>query len=150
MRCCLLLLLSTACYTYAPLDPASAQPGTEVRARVSARSAEQIATLLGTTDARLLTGTVVRAGPDTLLVEVPTAARVASAGGTVTLHQRIGLARPDVLELEQRTFSRARTTIVVGAAALVASSYLLKTLVFDRGRERVPTDPGGPELQPWR
>lgn len=143
-----LLVCATGCYSYAPIQIAALQPGTEVRARIGLASAQQIAVLLGTPDARLLVGTVVHSGADTLLLEVPTAHRVAVSGGTMTLRQRVGIARPDVLELEARTYNRRRTTLVAGAAAVIVGSVLVKTLVLDPGKERLPTDPGGPELRP--
>lgn len=148
MRRALWLLCATGCYSYAPIQPATVQPGTEVRARIAAASARQIATLLDTPDARLLVGTVVHSGADTLLIEVPTSHRVATSGGTVTLRQRVGIARPDVLELEVRTYNRRRTSLVAGAAAVIVGSVLVKTLVLDPGKERLPTDPGGPEFRP--
>ena len=142
------LALPAGCYSYAPVAPAAAQPGTEVRARVSAARAQQIATLLGTTDARLLVGTVLHAPGDTLLLEVPTSTRVASAGTLLTLRQRVGIAHRDVLELEERTFNQRRTTLVAGVTAFLVGSVLIKTLVLDPGKERMPTDPGGTELLP--
>src|SRR4051812_11894607 len=55
----LLPALLAGCYTYAPGEAASVQPGIGVRARISPAAAARIEPLLGTSDARLLTGTVI-------------------------------------------------------------------------------------------
>jgi hypothetical protein len=148
LRLLLLAPVLCACYRYTPIEPATVQRGTEVRARVSAALAEQFAPLLGTTDARLLVGTVLSNESDTLLMEVPTSSRVAAAGGFQQLNQRLRIPRGALLELEERSFSQRRTTVVIGAAALVVGSILVKTLVLDPGKERIPTDPGGTEFRP--
>lgn len=141
------LLLSGGCYTYAPLDPARAAPGLQVRARITGTQAEQIAPLIGVTDARVLSGTIVHGG-DTLIVEVPSGARIATAGVIQSLNQRVSVPRAAIVELESRTLNRGRTAAVAGVAIVVVGSYLVKALIIDPGRERSPIDPGGTELAP--
>lgn len=146
----LLAAMSGACYHYAPISADAVQPGTGVRARVSAGHAEQIAPLLGRTDARLLVGRYLATNADTLIVEVPTTERVAQSAGPLTLNQRVGIPRSALLDLETRVLDRRRTTLVAGVAAFVVASFLVKTFIIDPGRERGPTDPGGTELLPRR
>lgn len=140
------LPLLGACYAYTPLDPAGLRPGMSVRARVSATMAQQLQPLLATTDARLLTGTVIGAG-DTLVIEVPSIAQ-AEVGSTIqTLHQRVSVPRPALLEVETRTLDRFRTGVAVAAAAVIVGGYVLKTTVIGRGKERVPGGGTPPELR---
>ena len=88
-----------------------------VRARVSGATAEQVAPLIGSADARLVDGTIVSNGPDTMIVEVPTV-MLASVGSSVeTLHQRVALPHAAVYELETKRLDRMRTGAVVGGAA---------------------------------
>ncbi len=143
-------LLATvgACYRYAPINADALRPGTSVRARIGASQAEQVAPLLGMADARLLTGRYVASVSDTLILEVPTSERVVGPAGEQTLHQRVGIPRAALLELETRTLDRKRTSIVAGTAALVVGSLLVKNLVIDPGREQGPTGTGGTELLP--
>jgi hypothetical protein len=131
--------LLTGCYTYAPIQSSAVQPGTGVRARVSATAAEQVAPLLGVTDARLLTGTLIDNRAGVLIVEVPTIAQSGGAGSSVqSLYQRISIAPGDLVELESRTLDRRRTAIVVGAAAIIAGSATIAALKGGPGLDRPP------------
>lgn len=141
------LPLLAACYRYAPADQGLLQPGTDVRARITAAAAEQIEPLLGTTDARVLTGVVVNAGADTLLVEVPTAARSNVGNQVVTLKQRVSVPRTSIIEIETRELDKMRTGMIVGPAAAIAVALLLKTVYGEPGDARTP--PGG-ELPEFR
>jgi hypothetical protein len=131
------LLVLTACYTHAPVQSTEVVPGMSVRAYVSAAASDRIAPLLGT-DARRLAGTVISNAHDTLVVEVPTVARDESSPAVLTLHQRISLARADVLELEARTLNRTRTGALVAGAALFTGSALYKALQGEPGSEKLP------------
>src|SRR5882724_6213372 len=96
--------LLAACYTYAPVQSSNLSPGTGVRARVSATAAERVAPLLGVSDARVLSGT--------LIVEVPTLAQAAIGTSGQTLNQRISITPGDLLEIESRVLDRKRTGLV--------------------------------------
>ena len=78
-----------ACYTYAPMDASRLQPGATVRMRINAETAEHVEPLLGRTDARQIGGTVIVAGVDTLIVEVPTTTQLAGSRTFQTLNQRV-------------------------------------------------------------
>ncbi len=149
----LLLLSLSACYTYAPVQPASVASGTSVRARVSATAAERIAPLIGVNDARLLTGKF--AGPDAagFLIEVPTTTQVGPAGSLQSLAQRISIPRADLLEIETRALNRGRTAAVVGTVAAIGIATAVNVLRGERGSERPPggssTDTRIPVLR-WR
>lgn len=142
------LPLVTGCYTYAPLDAASTVPGMKVRARLAAATAEQIETLLGVADARVVNGTVVAATPDTLIVEVPSVLRAEVGSSIQTLHQRLAIGREGIREIEIRRLDRYKTTIVVGAAAVLVGGFIIKATIIDPGKERLPDGGGGAELRP--
>jgi hypothetical protein len=136
-----------ACYTYAPIESATVQPGMSVRARISAATAEQIEPLLGTTDARSLSGVVVGNARDTLIMEVPTTAKTLVGRSMQTLKQRVTIPRSAVLELEQSRLDRVRTTAVAGAAAVVLGTVVLRAVIGDPGKEPIPGGGGGPDLR---
>lgn len=128
----------SGCYTHVPLEPGAVQQGMSVRAFVTATASERIAPLLGTVDARRVAGTVISTAGDTLIVEVPTVARDETSAGVVTLHQRVSIERGEVLEIESRSLDRTRTGAVVGGAAILAGSVLLKALQNAPGKEKLP------------
>jgi hypothetical protein len=135
------------CYTYATVSPEAARPGMSVRARVSGATAELVAPLIGSSDARLLDGRVIANGPDTMIVEVPTVMQ-ASIGSTVeTLHQRVALPRAAVYELETRRLDRMRTGALLGSAAVIIGVSVIKAIKSDPGKERVPVPPGGNDVR---
>jgi hypothetical protein len=137
-----LFLLFTGCYAYAPIEPSAARPGVDVRARISAASAERLAPLLGAADNRVLAGRLIEMRADMLIVEVPVVAQ-AGIGSTIqTLHQRVSIARGELLELETRTLDRMRTAVLVGAATVLVGGGVIKATRGEPGKDRfVP--PGG-------
>jgi hypothetical protein len=134
----LLLLSLSACYSYAPMQPASVTPGTSVRARVSATAAERIGPLIGVSDARLLTGKFTGTDAAGFLIEVPTTTQVGPAGSLQSLAQRISIPRGDLLEMETRTLHRGRTAAVVGAVAAIGVATAVNVLRGERGSDRPP------------
>jgi hypothetical protein len=145
-RHALLAILTAGCYSYAPLETSRLQPGEDVRMRVTAGTAEQIEPLLGRSDARVLTGTVITTGADTLIVEVPTTARLPASGTFQTLNQRVSIPRTGLVEVEGRTLNRTRTWLATGAAAVIVGAIVLRATVENAG---TGGEPGGgpPELR---
>jgi hypothetical protein len=142
-----LLCLATGCYTYAPVDPAAVRPGTGVRARVSGAAADRLAPLLGTGDARLLSGQLVDVRADTLIVQVPTVVQAAVGSSLETLHQRLSIPRSDLLELETRRLDRVRTGLAAGSAVVIIGGAIIGAINADRGSDRGPGDGGGNEAR---
>ncbi len=138
-------LLLSGCYKYATVQPGEVLPGTGVRARVSAATAERIAPLLGTTDARVLTGQLIENQSGTLLVEVPTVVQAGMAGATQTLSQRISIPRAELLELESRRLDKVRTGAVTAAIAAVAISSAVAAI---RNNDPGTNQPGGGSSAP--
>jgi hypothetical protein len=130
--------LVAGCYTYAPVQSSALSAGTGVRARVSATAAERVAPLLGVSDARVLTGTLIDNQSGTLIVEVPTIAQAAVGPTGQTLNQRISIAPGDLVEIESRKLDRQRTAVVVGVAAVVAASATIAALKGGPGLDRPP------------
>jgi len=141
------LPLLAACYTYAPIDPGVVRPGTGVRARVNAATAQQLEPLLGASSGRLLSGTLISFASDTLVVEVPAVIRAEVGSSIQTLHQRVSIPRSGLLEMESRTLDRAKTYAVAGATALVVGGYIIKATIIDPGRESPPGGGGGTDLR---
>ena len=137
-----LALLCSACYSYIPLEPAQLQPGASLRMRISAAEAERVEPLLGRTNARVLTGTLVSHTPEAFLVEIPTTTQL---GPGQALHQRIAIPRSSLLEVEGRTLNRTRTTLVTGAVTAGIVAILIKSRVIGPGKSGPPGGGSPPE-----
>jgi len=146
-RALLCIPVLAACYTYAPIDPGAVRPGSGVRARVSATTADQLEPLLGTSNGRLLSGTLISVAADTLVVEVPAVFRAEVGSSIQTLHQRVSIPRSGLLEMESRTLDRVKTYAVAGAATFVVVGYIVKATIIDPGRESPPGGGGGPDFR---
>jgi hypothetical protein len=143
-----MLPLVTGCYTYARTEPAAIPAGTSVRARISPAAAERLAALLGTTEARLITGTVIDNGPDTMIVEIPAVMRAEVGSSVRALHQRVSISRGELLEIETRQLDRLRTGAVAGSAAIIIGAVVIKAIRGDPGSERPPPGGNGGEFRP--
>jgi hypothetical protein len=137
--------LLIGCYAYAPIEPVRVQPGTSVRARVSGARAERIAPLLGTSDARLLSGRLLENRADTMIVEVPTIMQTSVAGSVERLHQRVSIPRADLLELETRRLDRFRTAALAGSVAIIVGAFVINAINGEPGGGGVPGGGGPPE-----
>jgi hypothetical protein len=135
-----LLPLITGCYTYALVEPTTAQPGTEVRAHLSPAAAERLTPLLGLVEDRRVSGTLLENEPASLIIEVP---KVVPNGGTAvqTLNQRVSVARSDLIGLETRTLDKVRTGLVAGGAMVVVVAAAIKA--FQGQGSSGGTIPGG-------
>jgi hypothetical protein len=118
------LLLAGGCYTYSSIDLASAAPGSQVRARVSAARAAQIGPSIGMTDARLLSGPVVTNDAEGLTIRIPTAP-IGTIGAEDGLYQQLLINRGDILEVESKQLDRTRTSVAIGAAVVGATAMVV-------------------------
>lgn len=141
-----LVPLLAACYTYAPIEPGLALPGTNVRAHVSGATAEQIEPLLGISNARELSGRLVDVRGDTLIVEVPAVFRAEVGGSIQTLYQRVAIPRTGLRELETRQLDRVRTTAAAVATAVIVGGLIVKAVRGTPGQEASPGG-GGAEFR---
>lgn len=134
------VLLSLGCYRYVPADTGSLRAGTEVRTRLSAAEAERIGELLQT-NGRLLEGRLVEAEGDQLLLQVPVAyTQVGSRPGA--LHQRVGIPRSEIVEVELKQLDRKKTGALIAASAIVAGAVLYSQLSAEGGGYGTE-EPGG-------
>ncbi len=141
-----LLGCALGCYTYTPIDPVSTEPGHSVRARINATTAEQLELLLGI-ETRLLNGTVIATAPDTLIIEVPTAAQISSNGTMMRLRQRVSVPRSGLLLLESRTLNRGRTAVAIVVGTVAIGGLIVGGYILGPGQEKLPGGDGGTDLR---
>jgi hypothetical protein len=125
-RSLLLCPLLVGCYTYAPIEPASAPVGTEVRAQISGAASDRIAPIIQSFNTRVLTGKIDENKSGDMVLEVPTGARLNTGDNVLPLVQRVPLQRGDLVQLEMRRLDTRRTGFLIGAigAAVIAGSYI--------------------------
>lgn len=114
---CILGLTLGGCYTYVPIDLASAQPAEYLRVEVTESAAVRLVKDFGVY-LKELEGEVKREGSDSVSVTVPVGRDyrgVSLEGGRQTLF----LGRQEVVGVRRREFSRGRT-VVASVGTLVA------------------------------
>ncbi len=142
--CGALLLLSFAgagCYSYSVIDPAQADPGLDVRARITPAESARLEEQVGLRE-RVIRGEVVDAGSAGLVLSIPTVLREPGTS-TSRLHRRITLSNAAIVELEQRRLSRWRTFSLVGIAAVVAGYVVVSQFGGDEGDPSTDKPIGG-------
>lgn len=132
-----------ACYTYAPIQLAAVRPGSGIRVRITAAFGEELGPLLGTREARVLSGLLIDSRPDTLIVEVPTVVRAEIGSAIQTLNQRVSIPRSAVIEVEGRRLDRFKTYTVAGVASVALGVFVIRALTKDPGLEGAPGGGGG-------
>jgi hypothetical protein len=83
-----------------------------------------------------------------MIVEIPTVTPADNGGVGQTLHQRVSIARSDLVELERRTLDRVRTGAIVGGAAVLAGITIVDALRGEPGKEKLPGGDGTDALVP--
>src|SRR5262245_51528774 len=142
-----LAAVTTACYTYRPVELTQLPAGTSVRARISAQEAERVEPLIGKQDARVLEGVVVQADTTSLLLQVPTTTLGPTYGRSEVLHQRLSVPRAGVIEVELKQLNRTRTYGLIGLGIAGAVVLAVDALTGDRGMEGPPGGGGDPEFR---
>lgn len=135
----LTLLPAAGCYSYQTIRMEEVRPDLPVRLRVTPEAGGRVAPVLGylTQD---LSGTVVSVDRDTMLLTVATP--TAPESRTIQLlYQRIDVPVSQVIEVQQRNFSRGKTYACV--AGLVAAGAAVTVAAFtgflgERGGEANP------------
>lgn len=139
--CCTFLL--SACYSYQPVEPGDLHPDMEVRARITGVQADELGDGI-LTDDRTLEGTVVEAGSDDLLMDVPTGT-LERRGRVETLSQRVRLQTSEIVALDQRRQDRAKTTALVAAGVGVAAVAVILGLNATSSNTNPGPGGGGPQ-----
>lgn len=131
------------CYSYRPIEPAKAPPGTDVRARITGAASDRVAPLIGSFDTRILVGSVIENANGMMTLEVPTGGVSNVSQSVVRLHTRIPIAPADLVGLERRTLDIRRSVLLGGtvAAGLGLSVALALRAAADPQPGRFPTDP---------
>ena len=124
--CLGLCVFTGGCYTFEPVGIVDLQPEMQVRARLSAVQAADVADLIPAED-RLIEGTVIDNDLQRLLLLVPVA-NANRRGRFETLNQRLELPHDGLLEVELRKLDRWRTGALTAAGAFVIGYVLYKTL----------------------
>lgn len=137
----LLLIALSGCYSYQAVLGDDLSPGDPVRLRLASEPAQQLSDRVGST-VRSVEGPLIRITPDSLRVGVEWGAYYA---GTMFEGRQDTLQfhRSEVLEVDRREFSRARTG-VVGAALVAAIVVFFKSI--DLGGQDGGDDPTDPPL----
>jgi hypothetical protein len=145
----LVLPAAMGCYSYQTIRLEDVRPDLNIRVRVTPEATGRVAQVMGylTQDVE---GTFVSLRQDTVLLTVVTP--TAPEARTIQrLYQRLDLPASQILEIQQRTFSRGKTysCVAVGAAAAAGVVVWAFTGVFggSTGERPPPIDnrlvPGG-------
>jgi hypothetical protein len=124
-----LVVVSSGCYSYQPTTLDAVPEGAQVRALLTLERQAALRNLVGIKD-NAVTGQVVEKRSDRLLLSVRTAS-TADGFGNRSLYQRIEIPQADVLRVDERQVSPAKTA---GIAA-VASGGLVVLLTQVLGGE---------------
>lgn len=123
-------LLAGACHHYVPGSLVELDPGDRVRTLLTQEQIEEFDEFLPRGE-RALEGTVVDAGAEGLLIEVPLLT-VAEGIRVDSYHQRLRIPAPGLADVEVRSLARGRTYALVGIAGVVVGA-----IVWDQvGRAR--------------
>lgn len=147
-RACLLAFLAgvaSGCYSYAPVQPLSVQPGMEVRLDVNDSGRVALASGLGPSLSRIEGS--VRAMTDTSYLLSVSSVEYINGDRQKWSGEPLSVRTGFVRQADERRFSKVRTavTVVVGVGALLAFA-LTRDLLGSGTVTRDPPDPGpGPD-----
>jgi hypothetical protein len=147
----LLALAAAGCYRYGPVQVGEIEPGASVRMRLSGNAVDRLRNGAAADgdllDGFSMTGRVTRAGPDTIVMEVPTMVMEANVRPR-TVYQGISLARSEVQAAELRRIDRRRTTwVVAGIGSAIAASVVVALRGNERTGGNLPPGGGPPEIR---
>jgi hypothetical protein len=142
-------LTGAGCYGYVPVEPATPEPGTQIRADVSQAAADRLIPTLGPGVIQLR-GMVVEQQPDRLsmVVDVYSTARSGDLSGD---RAAIWLPFNDISAIEEKKLSTGRSVIL--GAGFIAGALTVTAIVANSGRQledEDDPDPGGTERRGGR
>jgi len=142
-------LVGAGCYGYIPVEPATPEPGTQIRADVSQAAADRLIPTLGP-GVLQLRGMVVEQQPDRLSMVVDVYSTRAN-GDLSGNRASVWLPFNDIRGIEEKKLSTGRS-IILGAGFL-AGALTVTTIVANSGRQLEDEDnpdPGGTERRGGR
>jgi hypothetical protein len=145
-RSLLILPVCTACYSYVPAELSMLPDGTAVRARITSDQAARVEPLVGR-DVRVLDGVLLGSSADSVLLEVPAAARIGTGGGVQVLHQRVSIPRGGITEVELKRLDRGRTTLVIAGGTAAIGYIVLDALNVGPLKEGPRDGDGGTDMR---
>jgi hypothetical protein len=137
---------TTACYRYAPVEPAAIRPNEEVRVVITDNAATRLLKEFGPLTGSL-EGQYAEQGADSVSVTL-LIGRAYQGMALENTRQTLFLARSEVVEVRRRTMSRGRTAfatagVLVGFALLVNSVVLSGDPNPNDGEPPPPPPPTG-------
>ena len=143
----LALSTATGCFNYVPTEMAAVPPGESVRlfltrAGVNAVNEGGAEEALSVVSEPVLSGEFVRRAGDDLFLRVPTVRRQIGFHST-QLGQDVRVPAGEIVQIERREFSKAKTGLLVGGAAAVITGLVVFILNDARQPDVVnpPFDP---------
>lgn len=115
-------MCTAACYSYHPIEPASAPPGMDVRARITGAAFDRISPMLVSFDSRVLVGNIVENNNGAMTLEVPNGSLSNVPSEVVQTHARVPLAASDLVSLEQKKLDLPRTLLLTGGVIAVVAA----------------------------
>lgn len=137
------LPLLSGCFSYVPAEPASVPAGEEVRVFLTRDAVLELQDAIPTSGSALR-GRITGREDDLLTLRVPVTAPRAGLQAP-DIGQDVRIATGQILELQRREFSPARTGLLVAGAAGAASMIIL-LIMDDAGATPQPGPGDGPEV----
>jgi hypothetical protein len=142
--CGFVVLLTSGCYAYTPVDLHQIRVDDDVRARVTTEHARELDPIL-MRDARVVEGRVLEVGRvgQEFLIQVPVHSEFRGTAAH-TLSQRVHVPYSEIAAVELRTFDRTRTGLLAGGGLAVAVGVVIRAFTRQSGGDTRP-DPGTPD-----
>jgi hypothetical protein len=133
------VLVASSCFRYVPTELSALPAGDEVRLELTRVGFAQLPELPNITGPDL-NGTLVRVEPDRLFLRVPVNVRLDGLV-TQTVQQELSIPAGDIVQMEHRVLSRARTALSVGGGLATLAVIFLS---FTAGGDDTPELPERP------
>jgi hypothetical protein len=144
--CGFVVLLTSGCYAYTPVDLHQVRVEDDVRARITTEHARELDPIL-MRDARVVEGRILEVGQvgQEFLIQVPVHSEFRGTAAH-TLSQRIRVPYSEIAAVELRTFDRTRTGLLAGTGLAVAVGVVVRAFARQGGGDTRP-DPTTPTEQ---
>jgi hypothetical protein len=137
-------MAAAGCYRYQQITPASITPGQTVRTRLNAEGMVRLEPFFGEPQ-RQVVGEVVESGSGQLLL-LTRGRMPMGAMPDDRLRQRLVIEQREIVDIEQRSLDRQRTSVVVGALTASAAAVLYHFLTGQSRGQQAEAPPEGPAM----